>query len=210
MFEMPARRASVGEARNRLLRDLSTLAGIVMDDDERYTLRLCSTELLGNAIKHGVTDEPSDGNAQVLVEASVDEGRIRITVSDCGRGPSGPTVRDKNLTAAGGRGLSIVRDWADTLGWVARTNEAGAVIGRDVWFEMTVASLARSGHATAEAEAQPEAIADLDHLSRRKRIRHRTAAMTAASALHHARPTVRLDTLSARSRLPAVTSRTAA
>ncbi|MFJ2779552.1 hypothetical protein [Kitasatospora sp. NPDC087315] len=107
-----------------------------------------------------------------------------------------------------GDGLLLVRSYAESFGWTERTNGNGEVAGRDVWFEVAVASLspAFSGHATAGAEMQPAGLTERD---RQMSLSGPLAAIQAVSRIRLVRPVVAGDIIRFRDRPGAVTARAA-
>ncbi|WP_328952922.1 ATP-binding protein [Kitasatospora purpeofusca] len=118
------------------MRSIIDLAGVALDDDRVYALRLCSSELLANGVEHaGLGDE-----AELLVEGDLDKHRksLRITVTD-----GGLTVPDMlggldDLSATGGRGLAVVSGFAEDVGWGQRRDDTDRIVGWSVWFELDV------------------------------------------------------------------------
>lgn len=103
-FEVPVRYASVGVARNDLIRMVTQVAGIALDEDRLYALRVCFSEVIANGIEHGFLDQPP-GDARVLVvegDLDSDQNRLRVTVTDGGR--LSPTMKEavEDLWATGG------------------------------------------------------------------------------------------------------------
>ena len=87
-------------------------------DDVRFDLRLLVTELVANAVRHSQADD-------VRVRAHVEGDRVRVEVSDAGRGfewgaPTG---------GEGGRGLALVASLAQRWGLVFDG-------GTTAWFEL--------------------------------------------------------------------------
>nr|BEK65731.1 hypothetical protein KPHV_29580 [Kitasatospora purpeofusca] len=158
MFKVPARLAAVGPARDHLLHQLTELAGIRLDDDRLYALRVCASEAMANGIEHGFDGQPPDETAALLIEGDLDavRQRLRITVTD-----GGLTVPEMNgliedLEATSGRGLVVLDGYADAFGWGQRTDGVGRPTGFSVWFELNVQPQSAEGQATAQAEVQPE------------------------------------------------------
>lgn len=113
------RRASVAAARAFVV-EVLLAAGI---EDRVEDVRLCTSELATNALRHG-----SPPGRNVLVRAEVDEMRLRIEVHDAGAGR--PGVRAPDDEAADGRGLFLVAHLSDDWGVSSRTG-----VGKAVWAE---------------------------------------------------------------------------
>ncbi|MFJ4668925.1 ATP-binding protein [Kitasatospora purpeofusca] len=159
MFKVPARLAAVGPARDHLLHQLTELAGIRLDDDRRYALRVCSSEAMANGIEHGgVHGQPPDKTAVLVIEGDLDTDRqrLRITISDGGLTVPEMTGLVEDLDATSGRGLAVISGYADAFGWGQRTDDVNRPTGFSVWFEVDVQPLSAEGQATARAEVQPE------------------------------------------------------
>jgi anti-sigma regulatory factor (Ser/Thr protein kinase) len=147
--------ASIGAVRN-LLSDKAAQAGIVLDVNQAYALRLCSSEVIDNAIKHAGGQGPGD-EVELTIEGDVDRerNRLRITVTDPGVAVPGMNSSIDDLGATCGRGLLVVVGYADDIGWHQRLDQEGQPIGWSVWFELDV-ELEPFGQATtAEVEVQP-------------------------------------------------------
>ncbi|WP_052709542.1 ATP-binding protein [Streptomyces sp. NRRL S-495] len=147
-FRFTVTLATVPVYRNALVHSIVDLAGVALDDDLAYALRLCSSELLANGVEHaGLGDA-----AELLVEGDLDKHRksLRITVTD-----GGLTVPDMvggldDLSATGGRGLAVVSGFAKDVGWGQRRDDADRIVGWSVWFELDV----QLPSPTAQAEDQ--------------------------------------------------------
>jgi len=85
--------------------------------------RLLVTELVTNGVRHGSERGP------VGVAVTVDDERVRVEVSDCGRGFSPPDAPMPHADGTGGWGLQLVdrvaAQWGVDIGDVTR-----------VWFEL--------------------------------------------------------------------------
>ncbi|HEU0195416.1 MAG TPA: ATP-binding protein [Gaiellales bacterium] len=95
----------------------------VSDPEVIFNLRLLVTELVGNSVRHaglGAGD-------QITVDFDVDDGRVRVVVSDPGPGVT-TLVSERPHTS--GYGLYLVDALADRWGV-----EPGAVQS-SVWFEI--------------------------------------------------------------------------
>ncbi|MEU8919478.1 ATP-binding protein [Kitasatospora sp. NPDC048545] len=147
-FDTPARDTSVGQARRTLLTDLACLN---LTPDQAHAVRLCVSEIVTNALRHGVGGEDSHETLRVEAAADRTRGVLRVTVTDPSRTNSTPTIRPTAAPdAESGRGLSLVDSLADAMGWGERRGADGKR-RRDVWFELEV-SLAGLPVAPAAAE----------------------------------------------------------
>jgi anti-sigma regulatory factor (Ser/Thr protein kinase) len=86
-------------------------------------LRLLVTELVTNGVRHGSQRGP------VGVAVTVDDSRVRVEVSDCGRGFSPPEAPMPRADGTGGWGLQLVDRVATT--WGVKVNDL-----TNVWFEL--------------------------------------------------------------------------
>ena len=86
-------------------------------------LRLLVTELVTNGVRHG----SSRGAVEVTV--AVDDSRVRVEVSDCGRGFSPPEAPMPRADGSGGWGLQLVDRVATSWG----VHVGGTTC---VWFEL--------------------------------------------------------------------------
>ncbi|GCB47582.1 ATP-binding protein [Streptomyces sp. NL15-2K] len=93
---------------------------------------LLATELVTNAVQH------TKGPAAIKLRA---EGAVlRIGVWDADPTPPLPS-RNSAPDAETGRGLSLVRDCADTWGWVQQRDVKNIVgTGKYIWCELTAAA----------------------------------------------------------------------
>jgi anti-sigma regulatory factor (Ser/Thr protein kinase) len=109
----PSRPATVGEARRALSRHPALADGL------RDDLALVASEVVANAVMHG----SSTPDEHVLIHAEFGPRKVRITVTDGGRGfdPANAPRR-----AGGGYGLRIVDALAQRWG----------VTPGSVWFEL--------------------------------------------------------------------------
>ena len=86
-------------------------------------LRLLVTELVTNGVRHGSDRGP------VTVSVTADDGRVRVEVSDCGRGFNPPEAPMPREDGTGGWGLQLVdrvaTEWGVAVGDKTR-----------VWFEL--------------------------------------------------------------------------
>jgi anti-sigma regulatory factor (Ser/Thr protein kinase) len=78
-----------------------------LSDDTVADLKLCTTEVVGNALKH------ADGECWVTV--SWLGSHLRVDVRDRSHRP--PRVGKPNASAQSGRGLLLVKALAQALGW---------------------------------------------------------------------------------------------
>ncbi|MFF0409680.1 ATP-binding protein [Kitasatospora sp. NPDC004745] len=154
-LHVPLGTASLGAVRN-LLADQVVRAGIILEKEQAYTLRLASSELIDNAIKYSRIEHELH-RAELLIEGDIDcaRKRLRITITDPGLTVPKMLGCD-DLGATGGRGLVVVAGYADDIGWGPRL-DGEAQVGWSVWFELGVQELPPpSGEATADAEVQLE------------------------------------------------------
>ena len=86
-------------------------------------LRLLVTELVTNGVRHGSARGP------LTVSVAADDGRVRVEVSDCGRGFNPPEAPMPREDGTGGWGLQLVDRVA---------TEWGVKVGNTtcVWFEL--------------------------------------------------------------------------
>ncbi|MEY2404284.1 MAG: hypothetical protein QOD38_1835 [Acidimicrobiaceae bacterium] len=129
VWAMPAEAASVPLARHRII-DLLRANGWC---DERIDeAALLTTELATNAVEHAGT--PFALIAELTVEL------LRVDVRDASTAPpvTGPVPSD---AAVGGRGLTLVSEFADRWGYEP------AADGKSMWFETRVALNGRGGRA---------------------------------------------------------------
>jgi anti-sigma regulatory factor (Ser/Thr protein kinase) len=93
---------------------------------------LLATELVTNAVQH------TKGPAAIKLRA--EHGTLRIGVWDAD--PTSPVPsRHTTSDAETGRGLALVRDCADTWGWVRQRDVKNIVgTGKYIWCELTAAA----------------------------------------------------------------------
>lgn len=84
---------------------------------------LVASELAANALRHG--------SPPALLRLEYGDGRIRVTVSNHG-GSSDPQIMDAAADAGHGRGLAMVQDLAEEVGWKRDGDRL------DVWAEVAV------------------------------------------------------------------------
>jgi anti-sigma regulatory factor (Ser/Thr protein kinase) len=87
-------------------------------------LRLLVTELVTNGVRHGSERGP------VGVSVEVAEERVRVQVTDCGRGFSPPDAPMPRADGTGGWGLQLLDRVATT--WGVEVNDQTCV-----WFELS-------------------------------------------------------------------------
>ncbi|MFF2954964.1 ATP-binding protein [Kitasatospora sp. NPDC057965] len=112
------------------------MAEIRLDDDRRYALRVCASELIANGIQHG--PDQADTALPLLVEGHLTGRRLRITVTDGGLATPDMNGTNEDLAATGGRGLAVVDGYADDHGYHQRMDDTGTPVGFSVWFELDV------------------------------------------------------------------------
>ncbi|HEX6500242.1 MAG TPA: ATP-binding protein [Micromonosporaceae bacterium] len=113
-------RLSVPAARDWVLSFVSDLS-----PDLVQVTALLASELVTNAVLYGC------GRFQVSVERSRDQHRVRVGVTDAGKGQ--PTPRHPDRTAEHGRGLQLVKALATA--WGVRRGPCT----KTVWFELRTA-----------------------------------------------------------------------
>ena len=86
-------------------------------------MRLLVTELVTNGVRHGSERGP------VTVTVGVKDDRVRVDVSDCGRGFTPPAAPMPHRDGSGGWGLQLVDRVAAT--WGVKVNDV-----TNVWFEL--------------------------------------------------------------------------
>ena len=109
---------AVPAARNALDGLTGLLEKTVFED-----LRLLVTELVTNGVRHGSERGP------VGVAVTVDDDKVRVEVSDCGRGFSPPDAPMPRADGTGGWGLQLVDRVATQWGVHIRDVTC-------VWFEL--------------------------------------------------------------------------
>ncbi len=91
--------------------------------DEKVRIKLCLEELVANALKHGNRFAP---NKSVTVAYSVSESEVKISVVDEGEGFDLHTAPDptqeQNMRKEGGRGVYLIKHFADSVGQNSRGN----------------------------------------------------------------------------------------
>ncbi|MFF8769096.1 ATP-binding protein [Kitasatospora sp. NPDC015120] len=179
-IEVPLRDAAVGTARNELLHQVTELAGIRLDDDRRYALRVCASELIANGIQHG--PDQADTALPLLVEGHLTGQRLRITVTDGGLAVPAMNGTNEDMSATGGRGLAVVDGYADDHGYHQRTDDTGAPVGFSVWFELDVLP-PEAGVAFGEVGEQQAVLFPQHIVSRPTVVRAGSAARRRAVAL---------------------------
>ena len=86
-------------------------------------LRLLVTEVVTNAVRHGSKRGP------LTISVSVEEAKVRVEVSDCGRGFSPPEAPMPRVDGTGGWGLQLVDRVATR--WGVKVEDSTCV-----WFEL--------------------------------------------------------------------------
>ncbi|MFF3740846.1 ATP-binding protein [Streptomyces sp. NPDC002566] len=114
----------------RTLRLILTMHGLIRLVD---TAELLATELVSNAVRH------TKGPAALRVHWSA--GVLRIGAWDADPEPTEPPKTPKPLDrltdAENGRGLALVRAYAQVWGWQPQSTNGGR--GKYVWCELTAA-----------------------------------------------------------------------
>ena len=119
-LDLPCEPSSVG-----LARDAVDQLGDTVSDRRRGDLRLLISEVVTNAVRHAGMHR---GDSIRLVISDSDGGRVRVEVSDSGKGFT-PVRRDPDLERPGGWGLYLVEELADRWG----VESTGRTL---VWFEL--------------------------------------------------------------------------
>jgi anti-sigma regulatory factor (Ser/Thr protein kinase) len=117
--EVPDRADSIPAARAFLTRILD---GWGVADEVIADASLLTSELMANAVKHGV------GIVNLKIEVS--DGLLHVAVHD--EGPDAPIVRDAGESDPSGRGMWIVQSIARDWGSDADRSEPG----KTVWFDL--------------------------------------------------------------------------
>ncbi|AQW53390.1 ATP-binding protein [Streptomyces violaceusniger] len=128
-FRLPRRRSSVPRARALLH---SVLADWGVGQEAAEVGELVLSELVTNALRVRV---PNDRLVEVRIARLVDEGVLRLEVSDAGEGK--PEVRKPDEDETGGRGLLLVEALAHRWGYERRA----CGIGKTVWVELKAPDL---------------------------------------------------------------------
>ncbi|MGW0834506.1 ATP-binding protein [Streptomyces prunicolor] len=123
-FRLPRCHRSVPRARAALL---AVLGDWGVDQEVLGNAELVLSELVTNALRVPV---PSDRQVGVRIARAVDEGTLRLEVSDAGAGT--PELREPGDEETGGRGLLLVEALAHR--WGVEKRAAG--IGKTVFAEL--------------------------------------------------------------------------
>ncbi|MEU5578050.1 ATP-binding protein [Streptomyces huasconensis] len=122
-FTLAPQPNSVAQARRLLRAQLGVWA--VRDDDACDAAALVLSELVTNAVAHTTS-------RWIVCELCADSGKLRISVSDEGCGPSVPRPVHRGADEEHGRGLLLV----DAVSSAWGVHEAGPGVGRTVWAEL--------------------------------------------------------------------------
>ena len=109
--------------------------------DRRFALRLLTTEVVSNAVKHGERGDPDQWIGLVV---RAEDGTLRIQVSDSGPGFR-PRVVHPGDDDTSGRGLLLLDTLSDR--WGVRRHEGRT----EVWFELRSTADARDERARSTA-----------------------------------------------------------
>jgi serine/threonine-protein kinase RsbW len=114
IFSDPNNIVAVDEWAERIAEEMG------FDEDDRDDIAISVTEAVNNAIVHGNNADPYK---QVVIELSTDNGELRVSVMDEGRGfdlgeVPDPTIPE-NLMKPFGRGIHIIRRLMDDV-WIDR------------------------------------------------------------------------------------------
>jgi len=99
------------------------LAGGHLTNDVLHDLVLIASELAANAVRHG--------SPPALLRLDRDDSSVRITVSNHGESPD-PRILTAEPGADHGRGLAMVEQLADSVGWERHGDRL------DVWAEVAL------------------------------------------------------------------------
>lgn len=123
-FRLSRCRRSVPRSRAALH---AVLGGWGVDQDVVESAQLVLSELVTNALRVPV---PSDRQVSVRIARALEDGLLRLEVSDAGSGR--PEVRAPGDDETGGRGLLLVEALAHRWG----VDERAGGIGKTVWAEL--------------------------------------------------------------------------
>lgn len=102
---------------------VDALAGDHLADDVVHDLVLIASELAANAVRHG--------SPPARLRLDRDDSTVRITVSNHGDAPD-PRILTAEPGADHGRGLAMVEQLADSVGWERHGDRL------DVWAEVAL------------------------------------------------------------------------
>lgn len=135
---LPSTPQAVPLARAMVRRGLAHLGAESVVDD----VALAATELVANALEHGVRDAATRGSGPDELRRRRADG-VRITLTSSGShvvlavtdpSPSAPVRRARDLTAGGGRGLQLVESLSLCWGWTLLDEQDGQrQPGKSVW-----------------------------------------------------------------------------
>ena len=127
-FGMPSRRDAVVPAVERILR---SARGAGLERGKLQDLAIAVAEALSNAAVHGNRLDPS---LDVAVVVRTRPGRVSVTVADQGpgfdSGAVGDPTRPDRLLIPGGRGLLLMRKFADSVDYNERGNSVRLTMAR--------------------------------------------------------------------------------
>jgi anti-anti-sigma factor len=130
-IELELARELTAPARAR--RELRDAIGDELDESDRATLTLLTSELVTNAVIH-----PASGAGGLIgLRITVYPGRIRVEVSDAGSGFEASALAPRPREA-GGHGLVVVEGLSSR--WGTRRAQIHGEEGFCVWFELDLAS----------------------------------------------------------------------
>ena len=127
ILELPTDVSTIQHAVEYVMRACPTCP----EDGGRLNLnfRVGLTEALSNAMLYGNAHDPSK---RVLVEVSLERGRVRARVTDQGRGFDPTAVPDpttaENITKPCGRGLFLMRELLDEVSFNDQGNQVTLVL----------------------------------------------------------------------------------
>jgi anti-anti-sigma factor len=143
-IELDLAREPTAPARAR--RELREAIAGRLDESDRATLTLLTSELVTNAVIH--SDPGADGPVGLRITVSPES--VRVEVSDAGIGFEPGTLRPRPREA-GGHGLVVVDGLSSR--WGTRRTQIHGDDGFCVWFELDVAGEAAASGAGQPAEA---------------------------------------------------------
>jgi serine/threonine-protein kinase RsbW len=115
---LPDDLTAAGAAREHVA---DALAALALPAHVRDDLVLITSELAANAVRHG--------SPPALLRLEHDKDRVRVTVGNHGDAPD-PRILTADPDADHGRGLAMVEQMADTVGWSRDGDRL------DVWAEV--------------------------------------------------------------------------
>jgi serine/threonine-protein kinase RsbW len=109
----------------------STLEQIAVDPDQSHWMVMCAREAVINAILHGNRQE---AEKRVLVQVDLEGPELVLRVEDEGRGFDPDSLPDptapENLLRPSGRGIFMMRQFADSIEYSFPSNRGTVVMMR--------------------------------------------------------------------------------